>query len=73
MDNNILKLLEMIYSFENGFYNDKEDRHEHKIPENILKNDLDKLKQLGFSPNNFETIEHDTAINRFIKLKIIKY
>ncbi|MDR3058461.1 MAG: hypothetical protein LBU84_10025 [Prevotella sp.] len=69
MDNKLLEALKTIYHYENGFYNEKAGRHEHKIPENISKDILNELERLGLFPNNFETITHDQVIARFMKIK----
>lgn len=69
MNKKILSLLKKIYFHENGFYNAKLDRHEHKIPESVSASDLDLLKSSGLQPNNFETFDHDSALNRLLQLK----
>ena len=69
MNKTIISLLKKIYHYENGFYNEKADRHEHKIPNNISDEDILLLEKAGLKPNNFETFTHDEAIERFLKLK----
>ena len=70
MDKKIISLLSKIYHYENRFYNEKLDRHENKIPNNISDEDILLLEKAGLKPNNFETFTHDEAIERFLKLKI---
>ena len=69
MDKKIISLLQKIYHYENGFYNEKFDRHEHKIPKSISNEDILLLENAGLKPNNFETFTHDEAVERFLKLK----
>jgi len=69
MTNKILSILKKVYFHENGFYNIELDRHEHKIPDSISQSDLMLLKENGFTPNNFETFEHDNSLNKLLHFK----
>src|SRR5690554_3891500 len=69
MDKKQLSLLKKIYHYENGFYNSEADRHETKIPADITSGDLHQLENIGLKPNNFETFEHDNALERLLKFK----
>ena len=69
MDKKVISLLSKIYHYKNEFYNEKFDRYEHKIPNDISDEDILLLEKAGLKPNNFETFTHDEAIERFLKLK----
>ncbi|HWV67474.1 hypothetical protein, partial [Chitinophaga sp.] len=69
MDKKILSILKKIYSHENGFYNPTLDRHEHKIPATVTQADLETLRHSGFAPNQFETFDHDHALERLQTLQ----
>lgn len=69
MDKKQLSVLKKIYHHENGFYNPEAGRHETKIPAGISSGDLSDLERMGLKPNNFETIEHDHALERLLTLK----
>lgn len=69
MDKKTLSILKKVYSNENGFYNLPLKRHEHKIPATVTQTDLDVLSSIGLPPNNFETFDHDNALERLLKLK----
>lgn len=69
MDKKTLSILKKIYFHENGFYNLPLDRQEHKIPTTVTQADLELLETKGLKPNNFETFEHDTSLDRLLKLR----
>ena len=69
MDKKIISILKKVYHYENGFYNPEHDRHEHHIPESVSQQDLSFLATHGFSPNHFETFEHDDVLDRFVNLQ----
>ena len=69
MEKKIISILKKVYFHENGYYNSKFDRHEHKLPSSISVDDIQLLKQEGLEPNNFETFSHDMAIKRFLNLR----
>ena len=69
MDKKTLTILKKIYFHENGFYNSKLKRHEHKIPATVTQADLELLDSKGLKPNNFETFYHDNSMDRLLKLR----
>lgn len=69
MNKQIVSILKKVYWYENGYYNEKLDRHEHTIPESVSSADIQLLKQEGLAPNNFETFDHDLALQRLLQLK----
>lgn len=69
MDKKTLAILKKIYHYENGDYNLKLDRLEHKIPATVTQTDLNLLENMELKPNNFETFEHDNALSRLLKLR----
>ncbi|WP_103068698.1 hypothetical protein [Aquimarina sediminis] len=69
MDKKTISILKKVYFHENGFYNPELDRHEHKIPDSVTQSDLNLLKDNDFSPNNFETFEHDNSLDRLLAFK----
>ncbi|WP_299246796.1 hypothetical protein [uncultured Aquimarina sp.] len=69
MNKKIIGILKKVYYHENGFYNSELDRHEHKIPDSVTKEDLKLLVENGLTPNNFETFEHSSSLQRLLKLK----
>jgi hypothetical protein len=69
MDKKILSILSKVYFHENGDYNTKLNRLEHKIPDTVSQADLELLDKQGLKPNNFETFKHDDALERLLKLQ----
>ncbi|MEI3800674.1 MULTISPECIES: hypothetical protein [unclassified Chitinophaga] len=69
MDKKTLTILKKVYANENGFYNLPLNRHEHKIPATVTQADLEILNSKGLQPNNFETFDHDNALERLLKIK----
>lgn len=69
MDKKIISILKKVYSCENGSYNSDLDRHEHKVPDSVSQEDLNLLIDNGLAPNNFETFEHDSSLERLLMLK----
>lgn len=69
MDKKILSILKKIYHYENGFYNPTLNRHEHKIPATVTQADLEMLHNSGFAPNQFETFDHDQALERLLNFQ----
>lgn len=69
MNNKIISILKKVYYHENGFYNRELNRHEHRIPETVSKEDLELLEKSGYKPNNHETFEHDSTLDALITFK----
>jgi len=71
-DKKTLALLKAVYANENAKYNLAEDRLEHLVPDAVTRADLDLLTARGLAPNNFETFEHDSSLERLLALKHAK-
>ncbi|WP_342331268.1 hypothetical protein [Pedobacter sp. FW305-3-2-15-E-R2A2] len=68
MKENIAKILKKIY-VQDADYNKKLDSWEYKIPKTLTDSELESLKVLDLLPNQFETFEHDIALQRLMNLK----
>lgn len=68
MKENIAKILKKIYE-QDADYKKKLDRWEYKIPKTLTEIESEQLKALNLLPNQFETFEHDTTLQRLIGLK----
>ena len=69
MDKKLIGILKKVYHHENGFYNSDLDRHEHIIPDSVSSEEMNALIDNGFKPNDFETFEHDSSLERLLQLK----